>query len=97
MKFAWLISLKPFLLLVVAIPTGLFVRTVGELFVSWAKKPTEDAKKAKEKRAKLLALRASIRNASQYCVQMAGYLEAAMGVHQKEYNRGSARTASGSV
>ena len=75
MEFAWLISLKPFLLLVVAIPTGLFVRTVGELFVAWAKKPTEDAKKAKEKRSKLLALRASLGNASQYCKQMAEYLE----------------------
>jgi hypothetical protein len=75
MDFAWLISLKPFLLLVMAIPTGLFVRTVGELFVTWAKKPTEDAKKAKEKRAKLLALRASLGNASQYCEQMAEYLK----------------------
>jgi hypothetical protein len=75
MGFDWLISLRPFLLLVVAIPTGLFVRTVGELFVTWAKKPTEDAKKAKEKRARLLALRASLGNASQYCKQMAEYLK----------------------
>ena len=39
-----LIALKPYILLVFAIATGLFVRTVGQWILDWAKAPSEMAK-----------------------------------------------------
>ena len=72
---AWLIPLKPFVLVVASIPTGLFVRTVGEWFVSWAKRPTERFKEAKLKRSLCLALIHSLSTARRYCEQMLGHLE----------------------
>lgn len=76
----WFISLKPFLLVVAAIPTGLFVRTVGEWFVTWVKAPKEKAKEEKRKKAVLASLLHAIGNCQQYCDQMVGGLPVANGV-----------------
>src|SRR5262245_55106555 len=70
----FLVEFKPFILIVAAIPTGLFVRTVGEWFVSWAKQPKEKAKEQKQKKAICAALGNTIGNAHQYCNQMSEYL-----------------------
>lgn len=70
-----LIPLKPFILIVVAIPMGLFVRTIGQFFIDWAKEPTERAKKDKHKRDVCFALLNTIGNARQYCEQMHEYLQ----------------------
>ena len=70
-----LIALKPYILLVFAIATGLFVRTVGQWILDWAKAPSEMAKSRNRKDHIRAALKSTIGNAKQYCEQITGYLE----------------------
>lgn len=73
---ASLITLKPFLLLVLAIPTGLVVRAVGQYILDWSDEPIKKKKESVEKQRLLNELKATLANASQYCEQMIDGLSA---------------------
>lgn len=78
------VNLKWFILLVGAIATGLFVRTMGQWAIDWAKEPNERKKRQDDQRAALEDIKSCLAKAHRHIDQLDHYLSGRAGKDEGE-------------
>lgn len=71
---SFLVSVKWFILLAGAVATGLFVRTMGQWAIDWAKEPYDNQKREKERIGALKDIKSCLSQASRHIDQLDHYL-----------------------
>lgn len=71
---SFLVSVKWFILLAGAVTTGLFVRTMGQWAIDWAKEPYDNQKREKERIGALKDIKSCLSQAGRHIDQLDHYL-----------------------